>query len=72
MREPAVAYEGDCMNELGLYVVFDDEPGTFVICICIGEQSNINIVYSDLDDDEWRRYRFMETGCRFRLQNCRH
>lgn len=43
------------------YVVYDDEPGTFVVCVCTGEQPCVNIVYSELDDDEWRRYRFMET-----------
>lgn len=36
------------------YFVFDDEPGTLVICICKGEQSNISIAYSELDDDEWK------------------
>lgn len=40
------------------YVVFDDEQGTFVICICMGEQLNINIVYSELDDDEWKKMPF--------------
>lgn len=36
------------------YVVFDDEPGTLVICICKGETSALHIVYSELDDDDWK------------------
>ena len=37
------------------YIAFDDEPGTLVICIYKGEQSNISIAYSELDDDEWKK-----------------
>ena len=36
------------------YVVFDDEPGSLVICICKGEPSTLHIVYSELDGDEWK------------------
>lgn len=35
------------------YVVFDEEPGTYIACIECGEVNKLTVCYSRLDNHEW-------------------
>lgn len=35
------------------YVVFDEEPGTYIMCIQFKSQISLEIYFSNNDDDEW-------------------
>lgn len=37
------------------YVVFDEEPGTYIVCLETTETVKLSILYSDFDDDEWTK-----------------
>lgn len=37
------------------YVVFDEEPGTYIVCLETTEEVRLSILYSDFDDDEWTK-----------------
>lgn len=37
------------------YVVFDEEPGTYIICIEKKDTYKVSVLYSEFDDDEWTK-----------------
>ena len=37
------------------YVVFDEEPGTYIVCLETTEEVKLSILYSNFDDDEWSK-----------------
>lgn len=36
------------------YVVFDEEPGTYIVCLEQDKECKLSILYSNFDDDEWK------------------
>lgn len=36
------------------YVVFDEEPGTYIVCLETSDDVKLSVLFSNLDDDEWK------------------
>lgn len=40
-------------DEISKYVVFDEEPGTYIVCIEKYKECKMQVLYSKFSDDEW-------------------